>query len=175
MKTLEQVEIIIRKQKEVKKQLHNGYSFEAVHPYLDKKGKPLFYKVRLKLLSKNKWIRFFHLEGNIPILAKPDCSQPDPLYNLPDILDNPNEAVWVVEGENCADALSEMGLVATTSGCCKTYDKADWNPLKDRDVIVWADNDKAGIKYAIKVTQNLLELGCSVQWVDLSKLKIKGE
>jgi 5S rRNA maturation endonuclease (ribonuclease M5) len=175
MKVLEQVETIICEHKDVKKQLQNGYSFEAAHPYQDKSGKLLFYKVRLKHPSEGKWIRFFHMKEDTPVLGKPDSEEPDPLYKLPDILDNPNEDVWVVEGENCADALSEMGLVATTSGSCKTCDKADWNPLKDRNVIVWPDNDQAGINYAIKVTQNLLELGCSVQWVDLSKLKAKGE
>ena len=33
--------------------------------------------------------------------------------------------------------------------------KTDWSPLKDKEVIIWPDNDEAGINYANKLTDHL--------------------
>ncbi|QJT95121.1 AAA family ATPase [Wolbachia endosymbiont of Diaphorina citri] len=91
-----------------------------------------------------------------------------PLYNIPEILKS--DKVILVEGEKCAEALIEQGIVATTtmSGANADVDKTDWSPLKGKHIIIWPDNDEAGNKYAKNAEKKLLEIGVA----SLVKLKI---
>jgi len=78
--------------------------------------------------------------------------EPRPLYNIPNILDA-NKIIWV-EGEKCADALNALGYTATcTIGGAgmlseNTANKFDFSHLRNKDVILWPDNDEAGKKLA---------------------------
>lgn len=84
---------------------------------------------------------------------------PRPLYNLPGI--SRSQTVVLVEGEKCADALSQLGITATTAmgGALTALDKTDWSPLAGKTVIVWPDNDVAGAHYADAVIPKLQEVG----------------
>lgn len=60
-----------------------------------------------------------------------------------------NGPVVLVEGEKCVDALARFGIVATSGfGGANAIGKTDLSPLKGRNVIVWPDNDEAGLRYA---------------------------
>ncbi|NLX21648.1 MAG: DUF3987 domain-containing protein [Phycisphaerae bacterium] len=83
---------------------------------------------------------------------------PRVLYNLVVVRDT-DDPVFIVEGEKCADAARELGLVATTSaGGAKAASKANWSPLAGRQVIVMPDNDDPGEAYAADVARLLFEL-----------------
>ena len=78
--------------------------------------------------------------------------EPRPLYNIPNILEA-DKVIWV-EGEKCANALNELGYVATcTIGGAgmlseNTAYKFDFTPLSGKELILWPDNDEAGKKLA---------------------------
>ena len=78
-----------------------------------------------------------------------------PLYNIPGIINS--KKIIIVEGEKSADALIEKGFTATTAMCGANapLEKTDWSPLKDKEVIIWPDNDVAGINYAKKLSEHL--------------------
>lgn len=61
--------------------------------------------------------------------------EPRPLYNLPAIA--AADAVVLVEGEKCADALMQLGMPATTAmgGAATAIDKTDWTPLAGKTVM----------------------------------------
>ena len=82
-----------------------------------------------------------------------------PLYNLPGITNAID--VVLVEGEKAAQALIDMGIVATTSmhGSNAPVDKTDWSPLAGKNVTVWPDKDKAGWEYAEAVTKAAQDAG----------------
>lgn len=70
-----------------------------------------------------------------------------PLYNRKRVRDS--VAVIVVEGEKCVHALHGLDIVATTApGGANAPDKADWEPLRNKEVYIWPDPDAAGTKYA---------------------------
>lgn len=73
-----------------------------------------------------------------------------PLYRLPELLAaSPERVVIVTEGEKCADALAELGYVATTTfGGANASRKTDLAPLQGRRVVIWPDHDAPGRKYA---------------------------
>ncbi|WP_353287816.1 AAA family ATPase [Wolbachia endosymbiont (group B) of Gerris lacustris] len=98
-----------------------------------------------------------------------------PLYNIPEILKS--DKVILVEGEKCAEALIEQGIVATTtmSGANADVDKTDWSPLKGKHIIIWPDNDEAGNKYAKNAEKKLLEIGVeSLVILNIPQNKTKG-
>ena len=78
--------------------------------------------------------------------------EPRPLYNIPDII-SADKVIWV-EGEKCADALNKLGYAATcTIGGAgmlseNTASKFDFTPLRNKDLVLWPDNDEAGKKLA---------------------------
>lgn len=87
--------------------------------------------------------------------------EPRPLYNCIALLDNPDKSVLIVEGEKAAEAamlLPEFKdfVVVTWSGGANASHKADWSILDGRSkVVIWPDNDEAGIR-AAQVIANIL-------------------
>lgn len=92
-----------------------------------------------------------------------------PLYHLEKLLCSPGAPVVVVDGKAAADTLVRHGVLATASGS-KDASAVDWQPLAGRTVKIWPNRDAAGIKYAADVAARLLEIGCRVAVVDISKL-----
>ena len=89
-------------------------------------------------------------------MAPPD---PRPLYNQPGIASAAQ--VVLVEGEKCAQALIDMGIVATTAmhGANAPTDKTDWSALSGKAVLNWPDRDKPGWEYATQAAQAILSAG----------------
>ena len=93
------------------------------------------------------------------------------LYRLSEVIAavKADGVVHIVEGEKCADALCELGLVATTN----PGGAGRWRPEFSEDVlagatcVVWADCDPPGRSHANQVAQSLARLGCRVHVVDL--------
>lgn len=85
--------------------------------------------------------------------------EPRPLYNLPSIAKS--KVVIIVEGEKCAQAVIDAGYCATTAmgGASAPSSKTDWSPLKDKDVLIWPDNDEPGKKYAMSCAVAALSAG----------------
>lgn len=78
-----------------------------------------------------------------------------PLYRIPDIA-LATTAV-LCEGEGCADALTTLGIPATTAmqGANAPIEKTDWTPLIGKTVIIWPDNDEPGRRYGQAVANKL--------------------
>ena len=154
-----------------KKSLDGGFKPQALHTYTDADGSPLFWRIRLKHPeTKEKWIRPMSRVGGHFALSEPTFENGKPVYGLHHVVSNPAATVWIVEGEQKADALNRLGLVATTSGAATSAASADWQPLRGRTVWIWPDNDDPGRGYAGEVASILLDMGCAVSCVDADKL-----
>lgn len=97
-------------------------------------------------------------------------------YRLPEMLARPDAAIHIVEGEKCADALAELGLVATTNAGGAT----NWQPeLNDwfagRHIVVLPDNDTKGEAHFERVRDQLLDLVASMSVCRLPGLPDKGD
>jgi putative DNA primase/helicase len=84
---------------------------------------------------------------------------PRPLYNQPGMVSAAQ--VVLVEGEKCAQALIDAGIVATTAmhGANAPVEKTDWSPLAGKAVLIWPDRDKPGWEYAMAAAQAALAVG----------------
>ena len=90
-----------------------------------------------------------------------------PLFRIPEIVAEP--VVVLTEGENCAKALADFGIAATSAmqGAYSPIEKTDWTPLNGKKVIVWPDNDQAGFDYGRKAAERLAAIGCEVLLVTI--------
>ena len=157
--------------------ISRGFVPTGLHTYTNSSGDAIYWRIRLKHPDTGeKWIRPMKLNGGGYELGEPKFLDGKPLYALPHIVNSPDVAVWVVEGEQKADALNNLGLVASTSGGATSAKTVDWQPLSKHMVIIWPDNDDAGSAYASEVANILLGLGCTVFSLDVGKLGLgKGE
>ncbi len=155
-------------QKSVKPTIGPGTPFENEYTYTDENGEVLvtvrkyFDKSETGDLildstgkPKKQFRQFMNGRQGIP--------EPRPLYNIPNILSS-DTVIWV-EGEKCADALSQLGYAATCtiggSGMLSenTASKFDFTPLRNKNVILWPDNDAAGKRLAGIVEAQAKEAG----------------
>jgi hypothetical protein len=100
------------------------------------------------------------------------------LYRLPELLAaSPDRAIWIAEGEEDADALAALGLVATTNvgGA-----NAPWLPrytdvLRGRKVVLLPDNDAPGQDRIWGIAKALVGSAKSVRVLELPGLPPKGD
>jgi hypothetical protein len=121
--------------------------------YLDPDGQPIACVSRYDN-AKGKTFRLWDVKTQ-----KWQAPNPRPLYNLPGIARS--DAVILVEGEKCAEALINQGICATTAmgGANAPVEKTDWSPLRGKHVLIWPDQDAPGKEYAARAIQKLGGLG----------------
>ena len=143
---------------------------DATWTYRDAKGEPLFHVARFNDDDGGKEILPLCWTGKG--WKSKAWPAPRPLYNLDKIALRAEATIIICEGEKAADAAALIfrDFVATTSsGGAQSAAKTDWAPLAKRCVIVWRDNDEAGLAYAREVVARLGELGCDVSIIDAAE------
>lgn len=150
-----------------KRDLATGYVVAAIHSYEDENGGLLYTKVRLENAAGEKIIRPLRPIGDGWKLGEPAGNgSGKPLYRLADLRNRTVGIVYVVEGEKAADALCQIGATATTSGGATSAASANWDCLRGRHVVIWADNDDAGRLYAREVAKRLRGVAARVELID---------
>ena len=143
------------KSKAPKKENHGPVVEDCTHVYMDPDGKEAYRKTRRKYQDGHKDFRFkYQDENGNTIWGKPaGCNN---LYNLDKLATAaPDTPLYIVEGEKCADSMTAVGFLATTTntGAKNKIDKylsdtdrkhLDKFPVK----IMIPDNDKPGGEYA---------------------------
>jgi hypothetical protein len=158
-------------------QRQDNHSFtpvvEAEWFYTDEMGENLFVKRRLRVNTpKGKDYRLYRIEngvvqhtlGNARIVP----------YSLPAVQDaiERGRAVYIVEGEKCAESVKGLGLVSTTSHRGASGWPKEINQFfVDANVIVLPDNDRAGEGYSKSVVENLFGVAKSIRVVELPSLE----
>lgn len=148
-----------------------GFLPSQIHPYVDANGDPIYWRLRLKHKeSGEKLIRPMSFKDGQFVLQEPVFDGKKPIYNLNLLRDA--ELIFWVEGEAVADALNNLGVVATTSGGATSHTSADLEPLTGKVVRIWPDNDSSGQDHSLAVASLLRVMNCSVATIDISKLNL---
>ncbi len=139
----------------------NNY-IEAVHEYRNIKNELCGYVIRIKDVKQNK-------KQTLPVIYAEDKSgkrgwvikgfdDNRSLYNEQKLTNN-NKPILIVEGEKTADFAAKLYPELTVLSWCggaNGYRKSNWSVLKNREVLIWPDNDKAGFE-AAKGIKDILE------------------
>ncbi|MBP9752215.1 MAG: AAA family ATPase [Proteobacteria bacterium] len=135
----------------------------ATFEYKDAEGKTLGYVVRLEDKDGNKitpTLTYCQNNKGQKQWQFKGFGDDRPLYGLDILKQKQNAPVLIVEGEKTCEAarlIFKDHAVITWSGGCGSVQKSDWSPLKDRDVTIWPDHDKAGSLAATKIAAILNE------------------
>jgi hypothetical protein len=101
-----------------------------------------------------------------------------PLYNSELITSWPEGCrIVLVEGETPAEALWKRGIkaVGTVCGATSTSDRDVLEVLSGHEVIVWADNDAAGLAHMRRSAALLEGIASSVRWFEWAEAPHKGD
>ncbi|MDE2420896.1 MAG: DUF3631 domain-containing protein [Gammaproteobacteria bacterium] len=167
--------------KTFQKFISGGLKITALHTYTNQSGKPIYWKARFKHPGTGKKeIRAFSssdtgFQAKEPKFKEvyPEGNGKKPLYLLHALVTAaPDQVVFVCEGEQKADSLAKLGLIATTSGGSSSADSVDWTPLTQRIVRIWRDFDNVGQKYQDHVIEALEPLSCTIQTIDVDALNL---
>lgn len=129
---------------------------EVTYTYRDKHGRKIAEVSRFKLSNgKKTFLPFTNGKAGMPT--------PRPLYNLDRW--HASDTVVLVEGEKCADALTAIGIDATTlmGGANTAIEKTDLTPLAGKIVVLWPDHDAPGASLMDKLDGPLRAMGCAVR------------
>lgn len=101
------------------------------------------------------------------------------LYRLPELLAaDPDQPVFICEGEKDADNVAALGLVATTSsgGAGRWHLIKDLSALEGRQVVILPDSDPGGqgLSHAEQVATSLQGIAASVKRLELPNLSANG-
>lgn len=136
--------------------------------YRDIEGRVMFYIARYdgpegKIFSPFSW--------NGEKWVKKGWPSPRPLYNLEKIVCNPKHSIVIVEGEKAAEACKSVlfgsNYVATTwPNGANSVKNVDYSPLNGRSVLIWPDNDAAGIKAGLQIKEILEGVAGSIKIIN---------
>ena len=97
-------------------------------------------------------------------------------YRLPELLSQPERAVFIVEGERDVETLRAHNLLATTNAGGAGKWRAEFAAyFHGRSVIILPDNDDPGRAHAADIVRNLLPVAEDVCIVALPDLPPKGD
>jgi putative DNA primase/helicase len=150
-----------------------GLPITDIYSYPSEEGEHLYSKYRLVKPDGSKDFRI------LPPNQKPV------LYNLPEIKRARENGltVYLCEGEKDADSVSSLGLISTSpphgagkgDDIGKKWRDSYTETLRGLDVVIFADNDEAGIKFAQGVAAQIKDSAASVKVVEFPELPVKGD
>ena len=161
----------------------------AVWPYQDEEARPRFRVVKLQG-PRGKTFLQQHPAGRCGAHAGESCKPagmgwrwgrggaPYMLYRSPELAAAPCDAfVFLVEGESCADAVVDLGLVATTSpGGAGKWGLGEYaEALGDRRVVILPDSDQPGADHAEDIIKDVLGVAAELRCIILPGLPFKGD
>lgn len=145
--------------------MRDGARLSLIHTYRGADSEVLGYAVRYDSREGKAVYPFFAREKGRWKSKAP--AEPRPIYGLDLLAKRPDDLVWVVEGEKCADSIRRLGGLAITSqGGSKAAAKTDWTPARGRHVVIWPDLDKPGEVYASSVRGAVKGAGGIVEEID---------
>lgn len=156
----------------------SGRAAETAYTYKDAKGNPLARVIRKDSPDGSKTFRQQTPDGNGGWRWKGPQGA-TPLFGLDRLARDTDAIVVLCEGEKSAEAAQRRlgkGFVAMSwMGGAGAVARADLEPLRGRDVIVWPDNDPPGIAAAGNLCARLPGLARTVKVARVGDLPPKAD
>ena len=156
----------------------SGKPSQIVYEYKDPSGKPLARVLRKDAADGSKDFRQQTPDGNGGWQWKGPQGA-TPLYGLDRLAQDADAVAVVCEGEKAAESAQRQlggGFVCLSwMGGAGAVARADLEPLRGRDVVIWPDNDPAGLAAAGNLCGRLRGLARAVRIVRVNDLPPKAD
>jgi|GEM_PF-939042 len=125
--------------------------------YPNRAGQPLIKVTRIDRGNGSKSFYQFHWQGQQWVKGlTPEIKVQVPIYRYGEVQKAMAEgkAIWMVEGEGCADALWEIGIPATTTlgGSKKYRSYGDYSAdLRGARLVLCPDRDRIGVEHMLAI------------------------
>ena len=141
---------------------YNGIPHTVAYPYYDADHNLMFVVARWNLPGGGKRILPYsttNAGGQHKWVSKLRLS-PRPIYNLGEVLAEPNKPILIVEGEKAVEAAKhdpqfDGFVVVTYQGGAGNWKHSDWQYIRGREVFLIPDNDSAGREAFVELAQHL--------------------
>ena len=132
------------------------------HIYMNMNRDRITIKTIYKKPDGSKTARWERYEGNTFVKNLNGLQMP--LYHVYNLTDN-TKPVFIVEGEKDVETMEKLGYIATTSpnGAGSKWKDSYTECIKNFDVIILADNDEVGLKYATNIAESIIKTAHSVK------------
>jgi hypothetical protein len=143
--------------------------FQQEWQYQDEDRVTVFVKHRLKVGDTGKTYRLYKVDPSgkrYPTLGDARIVP----YKLPELLDakTAGRIIYLAEGEKAVDALTSLGVVATTAHSGSGHwPEAITEYFAGANVVILPDNDAPGWSYARKAAEAILPIAKALKVVDL--------
>ena len=119
----------------------------------------------------NHWIKQKYAPFSLNADGSWSMRRPDHLLPLYITNNHPDMPVIVNEGEKALLGCQKIwsGDSATWHGGATGWEKTDWSPIFNREVVIFPDNDDAGLKAASEINNYLITKGCESRIVSPPK------
>ena len=122
--------------------------------------------------QNNSWVKKWFCDSNGKAFIRP-------LYGLHKLMLHPFKPVLLVEGEKAADAAEKLfpdyNVLAWMGGTSVVPLNVDFEPLHNKDVTLWPDNDEPGFNAMIKIANFLLKSVKSLRTINPELLESYAE
>jgi putative DNA primase/helicase len=150
--------------------------------YPDQYGKPIFYIARYDFHNAKgeheKSFSPWSWSESKKMFIQKGWPEPRPLYGLDELRNKPDLPVMITEGELSCESARELVqnyyVVVTWPNGSKAWSKADWSPLKGKDILIWPDADETGRKAGAGIGEMLSAQAKSVKIIDVSDITKEG-
>lgn len=158
------------------KELQKSSRTERQHTYTNENGQPIAVKkLKIKKNGGKSFIWYLINSETGEIASQSGLNGLElPLYNICSVNQAKEKGltVFVVEGEKDVDTLQSLGYIATTkpNGAQNHWTANFIEPLKDLNVIVLLDNDKAGANSGEQAITALFDVTASLKVIPTASL-----
>ena len=145
--------------------IKNGGDITNIYEYKDAEGKLAGYTVRVidRATGKKKVQPVAYCMNEAKQQSRWQSkgflvSGYKPIYKAEVLREKPTERVLIVEGEKTADSAAKLFpeyAVISWMGGVGSIGSVNWSELKDREVVVWPDNDEPGKIAANKIIEEI--------------------
>lgn len=149
--------------------INGEYKYNRHHFYYA--ASPLYLKVIFKDNAGNNTALFYHQTENNK--WQKGIGGEAVLYNQKALEERPHDIVIYTEGEKDTDTLKALNYLAVTAGGATAFKPAMAEKLKERDVVLFADNDESGYKSIDTIAGYILSIAKSVAIAELPTYWLK--
>jgi hypothetical protein len=143
--------------------LKGGYIYNRHHLY--DASESIYIKVIYKDNAGNNTALFYHLVGNDK--WQKGIGGEAVLYNQRALQERSYDIVLYCEGEKDADTLTILDYLSVTAGGATAFKPSMAEKLRNRDVVLFSDNDESGYRGMDTVARYLSPIAQSVRIADL--------